>query len=265
VLDMKLVEKAVISVLLLILASSFVLSVVQAYMMTAETQVYVHPDETKVEVGEVFNIYINVRDVSGLQGFDFMLKYDTDVLDCLALEEGAFLSKFGDTFTAKQEINDEFACEYGRVWLVIVLLGKDYADGSGTIAVLEFKATAVGESVLDLYSDYPYEADQVKLATCCPEAIPNVAVDGHVVVDCCSNNPGSADPPDDPPNDPVDPPSPDINGDGFVNIKDLMWIARAYGTSTGNDRYQARADLNEDGSIDIHDIYICAKCLSENA
>lgn len=263
---MKIVKETVVSVLLLILASSYVPGMVQAFTLTTETKVYVHPEETRVKVGEVFDIYINVNNASRLQGFDFMLMYDTNVLDCLALEEGAFFPSFGETFVAKEEINDEFNYEYGRVWLAIVILGKDYADGSGTLAVIQFNATAVGESVLDLYSEYPYKPDEVKLATCTPQAIPNIAIDGRVIVNCCSSNPVSVpDPPHDPPDDTVDPSTPDINGDGLVNIKDLMMIAHAYGTSTGDDRYHARADLNEDGSIDIHDIYIWLKRLCENA
>ena len=256
-------------VLLLVLASSYVSSAVDAFNLFAKTKVCVHPEDIKVEVGDVFEVYVNVCDVSGLQGFDFMLKYDTAVLDCLAVEEGAFLSSFGDTFVAKEEINEQFGCGYGCVWLAVAILGKGYADGNGTLAVVKLNATTVGESVLDLYSDYPYKPDEVKLATCSLEAISNVAIDGHVTVDCCSNNPDPPnDPPDDPLNDPPDdppndPPSPDVNGDGFVNINDLMMVARAYGTTTGNERYDAEADLNEDGLVNIKDLRICAQMFGQ--
>lgn len=259
---MKLVEKSVVYVLLLILTSSCVLSAVQAFTFV-KTKVCVHPEEIKVGVGDVFEVYVNISDVSGLQGFDFMLKYSTAVLDCLALEEGTFLSSFGDTFVAKEEINDEFGCGCGCVWLAVVILGKGYADGSGTLAVIRFNATAVGESVLDLYSDYPYRPDEVKLTTCGSEAISNVAIDGHVVVDCSFNNPDPPDPPDDPPDDPVDPPSPDVNSDGFVDIIDLAMIARAYGSSAGNEHYDAKVDLDENGLVDIRDVTICARMFGE--
>ncbi len=79
------------------------------------------------------------------------------------------------------------------------------ANGSGVIATATFKAVAAGESKLDLYSDDPYQPDEVKLAADPPPdsvvAIPNVAIDGHVVV---SSDP--LDPPD-PPADPPDPPA----------------------------------------------------------
>jgi len=252
---MKFAQKAIILVLLLILASPFVLSVVQALSMVGETKVFVYPDKMKVKVSDVFKVYINISDVSGLQGFDFMLTYNTSILDCLALEEGTFLSRVGNTFIAKQEINDKFSSEFGRVWLAIAILGQGCANGSGTLAVIKFNATAVGESVLDLYSDYPHKPDQVKLATCGLVAIPNSAIDGHVVADCSSNNP---DPPD-PPDDAVDPPNPDINGDGIVNIKDMVIVAMAYGTSVGVPGFNISADLNQDGSINMADLYLVAR------
>ena len=247
--------------LLLMLASSCLSGVGQAFNNNgAGTKVCVHPAEIMVKVGDVFEVYINVCDVLGLQGFDFMLKYDTGVLDCLSLEEGTFMSSFRDTFVAKNEVNDKFSSEFGRVWLAIAILGEGYADGSGTLAVIRFNATAVGESVLNLLSDYPHKPDEVKLTTCGSQAIPNITIDGHVTVEPCSNNPNDdpPDPPDPPANVTVDPPSPDVNNDGFVNILDLAMIAGAYSASAGAGFYDAKVDLDENGSVDICDIAICA-------
>jgi len=261
---MKFVEKAVVFVLLLMYGSSCVLGVGQAFSQAgAGTEVCVHPDEVMVKVGEVFDVYVNVCDVFGLQGFDFMLTYDTDVLDCLGLEEGTFLSSFGDTFIAMNEVDDKFSSELGRVWFAIAILGEGYADGSGTLAVLRFNATAVGESVLNLYSDYPHKPDEVKLTTCGLQAIPNIAMDGYVVVEHCSNGCDPPDPPD-PPANGVDPPSPDVNNDGFVNILDLAMIAGAYGASAGDDVYDVKVDLDENGLVNICDVAICALVFGQN-
>jgi len=261
---MEFVEKAVVFVLLLTLASSSVFGVGQAFNQAgAGTEVCVHPDEMMVKVGEVFEVYVNVCDVFGLQGFDFMLMYDTEVLDCLGLEEGTFLSSFGDTFIAMNEVDDKFSSELGRVWFAIAILGEGYADGSGILAVVRFNATAVGESVLNLYSDYPYRSDEVKLTTCGLQAIPNIAVDGYVVVESCSNGCDPPDPPD-PPANGVGPPSPDVNNDGFVNILDLAMIAGAYGASAGDDVYDAKVDLDENGLVNICDVAICARVFGQN-
>lgn len=263
---MKFVERAVVFVFLLMLASSWILGVGQAFdhaPAAAGTEVCVHPDEMVVKVGDVFEVYVNVCDVFWLQGFDFMLTYDTCVLDCLGLEEGTFMSSFGDTFIAMNEVNDKFSSECGRVWLAIAILGEGYADGSGTLAVIRFNATAVGESVLNLFSDYPHKPDEVKLTTCGSQAIPNIAIDGHVVAEHCSNGCDRPDPPD-PPAKSVDPPNPDINNDGFVNILDLAMIAGAYGASAGADLYDAKVDLDENGSVDICDVAICALVFGQN-
>lgn len=223
------------------------------------TVVSVFPEKLTVRVNETFRIFVNVSGVEKLQGFDFMLTYDTRVLDCLNVEEGDFLARFGPTFVAKSEVNDSLACGCGRVWFAAVIYGENYADGNGSLAVVSFKAVAVGETVLDLYSDFPLRRDEVKLTTCGSEAIPNRAVDGLVVVVA---NEGGGDNDDPPPKgnpDLADPPSIDVNGDGVVNIRDLALVALAYGTANGDSKYTARVDFNLDGVVDIRDITVVAQ------
>lgn len=53
--------------------------------------------------------------------------------------------------------------------------------------------------------------------------------------------------------------SADINGDGVVNILDLVAVALAWGTSPGDSRWDARCDLDGNGLINIIDIYIVAR------
>jgi hypothetical protein len=224
----------------------------------AGTVVSVFPEKLTVKVNETFKIFVNISGVEKLQGFDFMLAYDTRILDCLGVEEGDFLQRFGPTFVAKSEVNDSFAFDRGRVWFVAVIYGDGYADGNGSLAVVSFKAVAVGETVLDLYSDFPLRRDEVKLTTCGSQAIPNRAVDGLVIVVA---NEGGCDDNDDPPptSDPVDPPSIDVNGDGVVNIRDLALVALAYGTVDGDSKYNSRVDFNLDGVVDIRDITVVAQ------
>jgi len=52
----------------------------------------------------------------------------------------------------------------------------------------------------------------------------------------------------------------DVNGDGTVNLADLTAFASAYETRPGNPNYNAAADFNQNGLIDIND----AKALMEN-
>lgn len=235
---------------------------VQAFTTASETTVFVYPAKVAAKVNQTFQVSVNISLVSKLQGFDFMLTYDTRLLDCLNVEEGTFLSAYGSTFVAKREINDSFSCNRGRVWFAVVILEKGFADGNGTLAIVTFKAILIGETVLDLYSDFPLRQDAVKLTTCSSQSISNNALDGLVTVIAA----GSDDPSDPPPQInpeppqglPADPLSPDVNGDGIVNIADVAIIAFVYGTMKGDVKYNAGADLDQNGKVNIVDITLVA-------
>ena len=166
------------------------------------TTVFVDPKESTVKLGQIFNISIKIIDVTGLLGFDFRLSYDAAILQLVDAREGSFLKSIGYTFFINLTTK-------GNIWLAVALYGPQplsSANGSGVLATATFKAITACESKLDLYSDSPYKPDEVKLAADPPDdvvPIPNVAIDGHVVV---SSDP--ADPPPDPPPDPPDPPPP---------------------------------------------------------
>ena len=51
----------------------------------------------------------------------------------------------------------------------------------------------------------------------------------------------------------------DVDGNGKVDLNDLSKVALAYGTKTGNAKYNAKYDINSDGVIDIVDLVLVAK------
>jgi len=53
----------------------------------------------------------------------------------------------------------------------------------------------------------------------------------------------------------------DANQDGALDIDDVALIAIAYGSSIGEDDYDARADLNRDGIVDLRDLAILGAAL----
>jgi hypothetical protein len=55
----------------------------------------------------------------------------------------------------------------------------------------------------------------------------------------------------------------DVNGDKKVDIKDILIVAKAYGTNPGDSNYDPRADVNGDTKIDIKDILLVAKHYGE--
>ncbi len=232
---------------------------VQGFTTSSEviTRVFVSPEEVTVGVNETFQVSVDVAMVSRLQGFDFMLSYDTNVLDCLDVQEGDFLSASGITFVVKRDIDDDFSCCLGRVWFVVVVLETGYSDGNGTLATITFKAICTGETALNLYSDSPLRQDAVKFTTCSSEVIANVAVDGYVtVVEATSHNPL----PDPPPSiSSSDPPGCDVNSDGVLDMKDLTFVAVAYGTIKGQLKYNDRADVDQNEMVNIVDVVLVAK------
>lgn len=51
----------------------------------------------------------------------------------------------------------------------------------------------------------------------------------------------------------------DLNGDGFIDLTELMEIANAFGACEGDERYEERLDFNGDGCIDIAEITLLAQ------
>lgn len=58
---------------------------------------------------------------------------------------------------------------------------------------------------------------------------------------------------------PLQLPAGDINGDNHIDLTDLALLSLAYGTTSGDDHWDARADLNGDGRVDITDLTILTR------
>jgi hypothetical protein len=52
---------------------------------------------------------------------------------------------------------------------------------------------------------------------------------------------------------------PDVNGDGKVDMKDIVLVGRAFGTVPGDARWNQIADINLDGKVDLRDIALVAR------
>jgi len=53
-------------------------------------------------------------------------------------------------------------------------------------------------------------------------------------------------------------PSPDLNGDGTVNILDVILLANSFGSDPGHPNWNPEADLNKDGIVNIFDAILIA-------
>lgn len=57
----------------------------------------------------------------------------------------------------------------------------------------------------------------------------------------------------------------DVNGDGIVDIYDVVTVATAFGSYPGHPRWNPDADLVPDGIIDIFDIVTLARNFGKTA
>jgi len=57
----------------------------------------------------------------------------------------------------------------------------------------------------------------------------------------------------------------DVNNDGTIDCKDLAMAAHAFGTTSGDGRWDARGDVNGDGKIDGKDLVLIVKSAIELA
>lgn len=120
----------------------------------------VYPTEFEVEVGESYVINITVTDVENLFMCVFGLKWNNTVLQLGSIAEGPFLKQGGNTAFMYDPSTIEDINDVGRLDEVsCVILGAAGVSGNGTIATLDFNATALGTSTIEFWVD-PASGDE---------------------------------------------------------------------------------------------------------
>ena len=57
----------------------------------------------------------------------------------------------------------------------------------------------------------------------------------------------------------------DINGDGTVDLKDLVLVAKAFGSRSGSANWDPRCDINGNGGVDLTDLVAVAVHFGETS
>jgi len=113
--------------------------------------IYVEPSIITAEVGETFTINVNVKNITDLFGYDFLLNYTTAVLTATEITLGDFFPP--DAMIWYKKIND--TAGYVR-YAVTMPPGSQFGkSGSGTLATIIFTVDSIGESPLYLIADKP--------------------------------------------------------------------------------------------------------------
>ena len=116
-------------------------------------KIYVDPPTSTVEaINNTFKVNITVSDVDLLASWQAGVSFNPDVLECLAFEEGDFLSNVGTTDTKRLGTNAEIDNFLGEVAPANCSLTDPSlsANGTGTLATVTFKVKDYGMSTLNI-------------------------------------------------------------------------------------------------------------------
>ena len=168
-------ELLIAGLFILLLSTAFMFSVVA----NPSTSVFVSPSNEAVNVGEAFNMQVEVANVTKLTCWEFKLFFNNAVLECTDTVEGSFLKSGGSTQWAETIDNMN-----GTLLLESTLTGLDAeVSGSGTLATIAFNSIALGESNLHL-ADTKLGDEHIP-----PQPIPHTTSDGIVYVSGPANTP----------------------------------------------------------------------------
>jgi len=191
----------------------------------------------------------NVSDSMTLVGVEFKLRYNTTLLQVVRVDNGTFLEGFAGSPNGGM-------LYYGPI------MGPDYVQfaglilpdvnctwhapfpsGNGTIATITFKV---------MYQPYGLQNPTIycnltlfdtKLGDFQANPIPHDVQNSSYGI--------------------VPTPLGDLNFDGTTDIYDAILFATAFGTHSGDLRWNPYADLNKDGIIDIYDAIILGRHFGE--
>ena len=109
--------------------------------------IFIYPETNEGNVGENFTIEVKVSDVIDLYGYEFHLRWNSTLLDCVEVIEGPFLKSGGSTFFT-YKINSTEGCMVVDCTLLGDVQG---VSGNGTLTTIKFYIKTTGECLLDLY------------------------------------------------------------------------------------------------------------------
>ena len=109
--------------------------------------IFIYPETSEGNVGENFTIEVKVSDVIDLYGYEFHLRWNSTLLDCVEVSEGPFLKSGGSTFFT-YKINSTEGCMVVDCTLLGDIQG---VSGNGTLTTIKFYIKTTGECLLDLY------------------------------------------------------------------------------------------------------------------
>lgn len=195
-------------------------------------KVSLQPETTTASISNSFNVQAIIENATSLYSWQLEIFYSRSIINSMNATEGSFLNSSGSTVFLSA-FNNDYNATHGRLLVAGSFLGENPGvNGSGILATLTFRAIAVGNSVL-----YARTTGTVLFDSHGKQIAPINVKNGWVLVKWCA----------------------DLNGDGKVDIRDIVIVAIAYGSYLGGPRWNPVADLNKDNFVDIRDIAMVAR------
>jgi len=124
------------------------------------TRLYIYPSSINKAVGNTFTVDVKVEDVANLFAWDFSMKFNQSILECLSVVEGPFLKQYGTRCVGAIVDKTYIDNRLGTILSGCSLSKPDVkVDGSGTLATITFRVKGVGKSTLDLYDTMLIDSD----------------------------------------------------------------------------------------------------------
>ena len=172
------------------------------------------------EIGEELTFSVNITDGANVSGYQTTVSYDTTALRYVKSAIGDYLPS-GAFFITPVSVGNTVTLAASA------LIGE--SNGDGTLATITFEVVAVKASTLSLSNVLLTDGASVSTS-------PQIE---------------AAEITEPPPNLPED-----VNGDGVVNVLDLIFVALHYGQTLID-----RADVNADGVVNIDDLILVAAAI----
>ena len=195
-------------------------------------QMILKPVEQIVRQGDVFSVEIAVERVNQLSGYQLKLNFHPSIVQVKEAIEGAFLRRDNAEVFFKEPVIDNLN---GQIEVVAVRITKGGITGTGTLATITFEAIGVGES--------PLTATDVILSDSQGSRL-DISVSGASLIVQNADAPW------------------DANGDGRVDILDLVLAAQHFGETILPDA-EPNPDVNRDGQVNVIDLVLVGQHFGE--
>ncbi len=185
----------------------------------------------EIYAGDTFALDIYAEDVTDLAEWKFNIIFDPARLEAIEVRKGYFLETEGSVTSFKKGTIDNQSGEI--IGLSETILNGNSVSGTGLLMSVTFTAKAGGETQLVL-NNFQLTSNTGQAIPAGPHEIVLVLQDKLIW---------------------------DVNGDGHVNILDIVLVAQNLGQSTS---VSPQADVNSDGAINILDLVLVAQHLGES-